>query len=288
MRNKKLGILILCAAIIAIVIIAAIASPFILSKLDFLSAKKYQAEDLKNVDNIQLIAHSTEIGSEKNSVSGALEAIRLGADAVVVDLCFKSNGTPVITDNYENNEDAPTVESLFTALKDEKYEDIKIYFNIVQLTTLSEFNSLAVKYDMVGRIYLIGIDEQRYGLVTSDSTIVPFLLKYSITKEDTQRIADGTFTAPECIAKYGAGGLEIDLEDATPEAIEALNDFGIPFIVSGVDSTEDFCKVLLNGAGSVYVADIENSANILDEWIKAMQERYRSSVEQSLEDLKNK
>ncbi|MBQ8575518.1 MAG: hypothetical protein IJ447_05675 [Clostridia bacterium] len=282
MKSKKRGLLIACAVIVALAVTLAIASPFIKDGIGMLIARRYIGQDLKNVDNIVLAADCAEVDGNRNSVAGVKEAVRLGADAVVVDLCFRADGTPVMTDRYEDNEAAQTVEELFREMNGEKYKDVKIYLNIVQLSTLTELNHIAVKYNMVGRTYLIGIDESHYSLVTSDSTIVPFLLKYKITQKDTQAIADGKFSAPECIAKYGAGGLEIDADDVSAEVVTALNDFGIPFIVSGIESTSDFCKVLLNGAGTVYVNDIESCAKVLDNWISAMQQRYSLSVEQSI------
>ncbi len=288
MKNKKHGIIIAAAFVAVFAVIIAVASPFIKSGADRLTAKKYFDEDLKNVDGITLLAHSVEINGEKNSVAGVKEAVRLGAEAVVVDLCFRTNGTPVITDSYEKNETAPTVESLFSAVNEDAYTDIKIYFNIAQLSDLSEFNRLAAKYDMAGRIYLFGIDESRYGLISSDITLAPFLLKYKIVEDDKNAIADGTFAAPECIAQYGASGLEIDIKDASPEVIGTLNDFGIPFIVSEIDSIKEFCVTLINGANTVYVDDIKKCADILDGWIEVMQERNRSELEQSFEDLKNR
>ncbi len=287
MKSKKHGIIIAAALIAVFAVIIAVASPFIKSGADRLTAKKYFDEDLKNVDSITLLAHSVEIDGEKNSVAGVKEAVRLGAKAVVVDLCFKTNGTPVITDSYEKNADAPTVESLFIAMNEENYREIKLYFNIIQLSSLSEFNRLAAEYNMAGRIYLFGIDESRYGLISSDSTIAPFLLKYKLTEDDKKAIKAGTFSAPECIAQYGAGGLEISLGDASAETIEAFNDFGIPFIVYDISSVKDFCTTVINGAVTVYVDDIEKSADILDSWIKAMQERSKSEIEKSVEDLKN-
>ena len=123
-------------------------------------------------------------------------------------------------------------------------------------------------------------------MITTESTIVPFLLKYELTDEDKDAVADGTFSAPGCIAEYGANGIEISADDATEDVIRTLNDFGIPFIVSEIDSVESFCEPLLNGASTVYVDDIERYHQILKDWTVAMQERHNSSVEQLLADLK--
>lgn len=273
MKNKKRSITVITVIAIVIAIALAVLSPFISDGFDRLTARRYIGQDIKNVDNIVLIGECPEVDGKAQSVAGVKEAVRLGADAVKVDLCFRSDGTPVITDRYENNAEADTVEELFNEMNGDKYKDVTVYLNIIQLSSLTELNRLAVKYDMVGRAYLIGIDESHYGLVTNDDTIVPFLLKYEFTKDDLQKIKDGKFSAPECIAKYGAGGLEIDLKFATEEIISTLNDFGIPFTVSGIESISDYCRVLLNGTATVIVEDIESATQVLDSWIEAMQER---------------
>ena len=272
MKNKKRSVkLILAVAAVAIVLTSL--SPVISDTFSMLSVRKYITQDIRNVDNIIIIGECPEIDGKAQSVAGVKEAVRLGADAVKVDLCFRPDGAPVITDRYEDNAEADTVEELFTEMNDDKYSDVKIFLNIIQLSELSQLNQLAVKYNMVGRVYLIGIDESHYGLVTGDDTIVPFLLKYDLTTEDLQGITDGKFSAPECIAEYGAGGLEIDSKFATEEIVSTLDNFGIPFIVSGTGNAGDYCKTLLSGASAVVVDDTEESRQILDSWIRAMQER---------------
>ncbi len=286
MKNKKRRIIIALVTVIAVAVAAVIAVPLIKNAIENSQIRKYTAQDLKNVDNVILLAHCAEIDGMTNSVAGVKEAVRLGAEAVCVDICFRKDGTPVITDNYENSESATTLEELYIAVNEDNYKNVYIYLNIVQLSGMNKLNSLTVKHNMVGRTFIIGIDEAHYGIITSDSTIIPFLLKYKLSDEDKNAIADGTFTAPACIAEYGASGLEIDSKDATPEVLKAFNDFGIYFIVSGTDSVESFCEPLLNGASTVYVNDIEKFAEILDDWTVIMQERHSRSVEQSLADLK--
>ena len=288
MNSKKSGIIIASAAIVVLAVVAVIVSPFIKGTAEHLAARKYYSQNLKNVDNIVLLADCCTVDGKSNSVAGVKEAVRLGADAVIVDLCFRSDGTPVITDNYEENQSAQTVEELFAVLNEDKFKDIRLYLNVVQLSGLTELNRLAISYNMIDRTYICGIDEAHYGLITSDDTIIPFLLEHKISKEEKEAIANGTFSVPDCIARYGASGLEIDISAASAEVISALDDFGIPFIVTGTSSVDSFCKVLLNGASTVFTDDIELCSDILENWTLSMQERHSSSVNQSLEDLKNK
>ncbi len=286
LKNKKPSILIACALVVVIAVVAVISAPLIRNASENSTIRKYTSQNLKNVDNVILLSHCAEIDGMSNSVAGVKEAVRLGADAVVVDLCFRMDGTPVITDDYENSESATTIEELFVAMNDDGFKDIIIYLNIVQLSETNKLNTVTINHNMVGRTFISGIDKTHYGMITTDSTIIPFLLKYELTKEDKDAIAEGSFSAPECIAEYGASGLEISAKDATPEVISALNDFGIPFIVSGIDSVESFCEPLLNGASTVFVNDIEKYSKILDDWTISMQERHSISVEQSLAELK--
>ncbi len=286
MKNKKRRILIICIAIIILITATVIAVPIIRNAVENSQIREYTSQNLKNVDNVVLISHCIEVDEKTNSIAGVKEAVRLGADAVIVDLCFRNDGTPVITDNYEERDSATTVEELFLEMNADKYKDTVIYLNIVQLSQMNKLNNIAVKHNMLSRTFLIGIDEEHYGLIDSDSTILPFLLDYKLTDEDNATIADGTFSAPECIARYGASGIVIDAEYATEETVSTLNDFGIPFIVSGIDSVEEYCVSLINGAAYVHVSNIEKSADILGEWTISMQERHSSSVEQSLADLK--
>lgn len=286
MKNKKRRILIICSVVASIAVLTAIAIPLILNAIENALIRKYLAQDLPNVDNVILLSHCAEVDKKTNSVAGVKEAVRLGADAVAVDLCFRKDGTPVITDNYEEAETATTLEELYAAMNAEQYKEIILYLNIVQLSEMNKLNTITIKHNMVGRTFIIGIDEAHYGMITTESTTVPFLLKYTLTDADKDAIANGNFSAPECIAKYGASGLEIDVKDATPEVIKAFNDFGIPFIVSGVDSVKTFCEPLLNGASTVYVDDIEKYSKIVKDWTVAMQERHSNAVEQSLADLK--
>ncbi len=287
MKNKKRRILIICSIVLVVAVAAAITVPLIMNAIEKKLIREYMAQDLPNVDNVVLLSHCAEVDEKTNSVAGVKEAVRLGADAVAVDLCFRKDGTPVITDNYEESESATTLEELYIAMSEDSYKDIILYLNIVQLSEMNKLNSITIKHDMVGRTFIIGIDEAHYGMITTESTIVPFLLRYELTDADKDAVANGTFAVPSCISEYGASGIEIAAKDATPEIINALNDFGIPFIVSGVDEVKTFCEPLLNGAATVYVDDIEKYSKILKDWTVAMQERHNSSVEQSLADLKN-
>ena len=242
-------------------------------------------EDIKNVDNISLISRCSEIGGKKNSVAGVKESVRLGANAVIFDLCFRKDGTPVITDNYSNADSAETVEELFKAMSEDKFRKIGIYLNMVQLSDISKLNTLAVSYNMLDRLFLIGIDSDRYDLISSDDTIIPILLDYTFGSDELASVKSGKFKRPDILEEKGASGLVLDNSQITPELVETLNDYGIIFLVDGVDGTAEMCKTILNGTGNIIVTDIKEARETLDKWTEKIQERYKKSVDKSIKEL---
>ena len=281
MKAEKKGIVIISAVIAIAVVTTIILSPLLRHK----SVSGYMKEDIKNVDNISLISRCSEIGGKKNSVAGVKESVRLGANAVIVDLCFRKDGTPVITDNYSNADSAETVEELFKAMSEDKFRKIGIYLNIVQLSDISKLNTLAVSYNMLDRLFLIGIDSDRYDLISSDDTIIPILLDYTFGSDELASVKSGKFKRPDILEEKGASGLVLDNSQITPELVETLNDYGIIFLVDGVDGTAEMCKTILNGTGNIIVTDIKEARETLDKWTEKIQERYKKSVDKSIKEL---
>ena len=281
MKAEKKGIVIVSAVIAIAVVTTIILIPLLRHK----SVSGYMKEDIKNVDNISLISRCSEIGGKKNSVAGVKESVRLGANAVIVDLCFRKDGTPVITDNYSNADSAETVEELFKAMSEDKFRKIGIYLNIVQLSDISKLNTLAVSYNMLDRLFLIGIDSDRYNLISSDDTIIPILLDYTFGSDELASVKSGKFKRPDILEEKGASGLVLDNSQITPELVETLNDYGIIFLADGVDGTAEMCKTILNGTGNIIVTDIKEARETLDKWTEKIQERYKKSVDKSIKEL---
>lgn len=284
MKAEKKSVVIISA----ILVIAVTATLVLIPLIRRNSGNRYMREDLRNVDNVTLISHCIEIDGVKNSVAGFKECVRLGAKAVIVDLCFKKDGTPVISDSYSTADSAETVEDLFKAMNDGKYKEISVYFNIIQLSDLSRLNSLAVSYNILDRVFLIGIDSEHYDLINTDDTIIPFLLDYNFRDGELDALKNGSFTRPDILDKYGATGLVLPSSQISEELVEALNDYGILYIVNVADESSDMCQTLLKGANNIIVPDIEKAGKTMNEWTLEMQKRYKESVDKSIKALSEK
>lgn len=284
MKAEKKSVVIISA----ILVIAVTATLVLIPLIRRNSGNRYMREDIRNVDNVTLISHCIEINGVKNSVAGFKECVRLGAKGVIVDLCFKKDGTPVISDSYSTADSAETVEDLFKAMNDGKYKEISVYFNIIQLSDLSRLNSLAVSYNILDRAFLIGIDSEHYNLINTDDTIIPFLLDYNFRDGELDALKNGSFTRPDILDKYGATGLVLPSSQISEELVEALNDYGILYIVNVTDENSDMCQTLLKGANDVIVPDIEKASRTMNEWTIEMQKRYKESVDKSIKALSEK
>ena len=284
LKPEKKGLIAISAVLIAVIVAAVIIIPTVRRN----SVSSYMREDLSNVDNISLISHCSEGDGTVNSVAGFKESVRLGANAVIVDLCLKKDGTPVMTDSYSEIDSAEKVEALFAAMNEEKFNSACVYLNIVQLSDIAKLNSLAVEYNVVNRVFLTGIDADRYELIGTDDTILPFLIDYTFTSEELDSVKNGSFSKPEALEKTGASGLVTDYSQLSDELVETLNDYGILFAVDGIEDTPDMCKALLCGANNVIVKDIKKSRETVDEWTLEMQNRYKESVDKSIKALSKK
>lgn len=274
MKLKKKSKIII-AAVCAFVLAVAVAVPIAVNAFSQSKIEKYLNEDIKNAGGIRIIADSGETDELKNTVAGFKETVRRGADGVRVDLCFNTDGIPVCTDDYSAADSAVPLEDFFKAMKEDGFTEIKLYLNIIQLSKMTQLNRLATEYELLDRLYLVGIDKNHYGLITSDDTIVPFYLTYEPENE-----CDGK-EAYELTNEYGASGVVISSANASAESIDSLRDFSVPFCVQ-TDSDEEFCSAALDGAEKIFVSDAQSARGILDRWIKAMQKRNASSVEDYL------
>lgn len=284
MKNKKGLTIIISVVILLAVITVAVIIP--LTSRNF--SKHYFNENLKNVDDIALIAECTEIDGKPYSVAGFKESVRLGANAVIIDLCFKGDGTPVQCSDYSLAEKADSIEELFDAMTQERFSKTTVYLNIVQLSDISRLNELAVKYEIVDRLFLIGIDREHYGLIDSDDTIIPFLLDYKFSSDELSAAEDGSFVVPDVLERYGAAGLVINGSQLDLKLAELLSDYGIYYIADEIGSSSEMCKLLSQDVRKVIVPDIKNARETLDLWIEEMQKRNKAELESSIAAMSKK
>lgn len=285
MKTKKIAVTIISVILVITAVILVVFSSQIRNGFADMSAKKYTNVEIVNSKNIFFVSKAINMNGKSNTVSGFKEAVRLGAKGVIADICFKNDGTPFMSDNYEKSDSSEDLEKLFKAFISDKFSSIKIYLNIVQLSELSKLNELVSKYDMQSRIALMGIDDEHYGLITSDQTIIPIYIDYKFSSKQISEMENGKFSIPDEIGRYGVTGLVIQCDDYNETICSTLNEYGIPVLVSDIENNKQLSEAIVGGGQYFVVNDIEQADKFFKKWISNVQISNRSQVDKSLNDL---
>lgn len=247
-----------CAAIIALAVIIPAVSNFRNDRL----IEQYTRNNLELYAPLNVISDCAEIDGIPHSLAGIKEAARLGADTVTVDLCFRADGTPVITDDYTDiNDSTLKAEEIFELMCSENYEELNINFRLRQLSSLSEFNRLVSEYGVAKRVMISGIDSKRYSLISGEDT--PVKVYFDFEPDSAQNSIE---EIDRLMNDYHLGGVVIDSEDISPELIEALSQKGVPYVISGVDKEVEMYLVMSYGAYAIETSSPQLLKQAHDSW----------------------
>lgn len=266
MKSKKKIAIPVIAVILGVICILLCVYPRIINNL---LIKEYQSQKLELYSQLNIVSDSFPVDGNPDSLSGFKEAVRLGADTVTMNLCFKNDGTPVICENYDLlTDDTLKAEEIFKLMNEDNYIDTKVNFRIRQLGSLTVFNFLISEYDLSDRVILSGIDESRYSLLHGTDTPAGLYFDYN-ANDDINACVEEVNTM---IADYGIRGVIVD--DADAQLVDAFCQKGISFIVSDVDDEIDMYRLMSYGA---YYLETDNPDK--------MSEIYASRQTSTLDDL---
>ncbi len=262
MKTKKRSVIavsVVCAVAVALAVIIPAANSFRNSKL----IEQYTQNNLELYSPLNVITDCAEIDGIAHSVAGIKEAVRLGADTVTVDLCFKADGTPVITDDYTDiNESTLKAEEIFKLMCSENYEALNVNFRLRQLSSLSEFNRLIGEYGISKRVIISGIDSKRYSLISGEDTPVRVYFDF----EPDGATEKSVETVARLMNDYMLGGVVIKARDISRELVEALSQKGIPYIVTDVEKEVEMYLTMSYGAYAIETDSPQLLRDAHDSW----------------------
>lgn len=280
MKNKKgvvVAISVACAVIIALSVCIPVVSNFHNKRL----IEQYTQSNLELYAPLNIITDCAEIDGNAHTIAGIKEAARLGADTVTVDLCFRTDGTPVIIADYTDiNENTLKAEEIFELMCSENYSKLSINFHLRQLSSLSEFNRLVNEYGIAKRVMISGIDSNRYSLISGTDTPAKVYFDFNpVGNTDTDIEA-----IDKLISDYHLGGVVINAKDISSELIEALSTKGIPYIITDVEKEIEMFLTMSFGAYAIET----NSPQLLRQSHDSWKELSISRLDASLLDELNK
>ncbi len=280
MTHKKRSVTIICVAL-AVVIAVCVATPLIINADRNKKIEQYTQQNLDLYSELNVISDCAVVDKKPYSLAGIKEAVRLGADTVTLDLCFNSDGTPVVSDDYSTiSEDSLLVRDVFDLITSEEYSDIRINFRLRQLITLSVFNQLVSEYDVSKRVIVSGINQNRYSLISGTDTAAKVYFDYIPSgdlKSDIQSVAT-------LVSDYSLAGVVISSADISKELTDALSQNGISYIISSVDKEIDLYKVMSYGAYNIET----DSPDTLKEAHSSWRELTLQRIDKSISDELNK
>ena len=276
-KGSVIAVSVACATVIALAAGIPAVSKLHSNKL----IEQYTRNNLELYAPLNVITDCAEIDGNTHTLAGIKEAARLGADTVTVDLCFKSDGTPVVTDDYSDiNENTLKAEEIFELMCSENYSKLSINFRLRQLSSLSEFNRLVGEYGVAKRVMISGIDSKRYSLISGADTSVKVYFDFEPDGDSGTDIE----AVDKLISDYHLGGIMIKASDASPELIEALSVKGVPYIVTDVEEEIEMYHSLSCGAYAIET----DSPQLLKEIHNFWKELSRSRLDASMLDELNK
>ena len=271
-KNKKLVAIIIAAVLLA----ALVAAAFIIRSHRLTALKNsFLSQDLELYDDFKIVAPSANVDNNRYSLSGFKEAVRLGANTVILDTCFTKDNLPVICESYDSiNDDSLKFEDIAKLLTQEEYSSVSVCLNIKQLGKLTVLNSLISQYSLSERVIICGIDEDRYGLISGNDTFAKVYFDYK-PADIAERSLD---EINKLKAEYNIFGVVINYKNITDSLLKLLAENNIPYIISGIDKEADMYKALSMGISIIETAEPQLLNDIYKEWRNETLKRIDSSV----------
>ena len=279
--SSKKNIAIFAAAVAVLIALVCVIVFAVSHKQKENRVDEYLNQRFETYGEMNIIADAAVVDGKSNTLAGIKEAARLGADTVTLDLCFNSDDVPLVCSDYDDiSKDTLKLEDAFKLLNEEKYLTLRLNLRIKQLGSLEKFNGLIAAYNMSGRVILSGIDKNRYGLISGESTAAGLFFDY----EPKLKAAKSLNEILDMQEKYGISGVIIKSTDITEELASKLNQRGIVFIVGGADEEMDMYSALSSGAGNIQTAYPDKLNELCKKWKESTREKIEKSI---LDELNN-
>lgn len=274
MKISKKKIITISIIMAALILIAAII-PLIINAKNKSLIEQYTNNNLELYSELNIITDCAVIDKKAHTLAGIKEAVKNGADTVTLDLCFTTDGTPVVTDDYTGiNESTLKVADVFDLISREEYQNTSINFRLRQLVTLSVFNNLVNEYNLSKRIMISGIDSNRYSLISGNDTAAKVYFDFKASGD----IAADIEAISVLIADNNLNGVILDAEDVSKEFIDALSQKGISYIISNTDGELDLYRLMSYGAYAIETGSPALLSQIYNSWQEITLKRIDASI----------
>lgn len=199
---------------------------------------------------IIITAQTGCLGYNENSLLGAKAGLKTQASAIEVDISFLEDGTPVLAKSfYEADENSVPLKVLFEEMK--RFPDAKIYLYLREISNIQGIDELVIEYNMINRVFLIGVTESTIEFLLSCGSNLPYYLNF---ETDEKTAGDETAVAKELegVAEYCPMGIVVPAAKLTKELVEsALNNYGFEVLAIDAQSSQEIANAFKCGATNI-------------------------------------
>lgn len=233
---------------------------------DYAVTKSYDGRELTFVDNFTITAHTGAYDTEMNSLESVKAAVENNADIVEFDIRKRPDDTVVMShDLVVTNNDGVLLEEALVMVKD---TDIMVNLDIKETRALNAMYKLLVKYDMVDRCFLTGIETLNVNAVKeSDCADMDYYLNYkpSRTKVFFEEYRTKLI---EFLEDTGAVGINCNYKYASSQLSSLLHKKGYKLSVWTVDSERQAKKMLVCSPDNITTRHPDMIYEVIDNWGK--------------------
>lgn len=233
---------------------------------DYAVTKTYDEMELSFVDDFTVTAHSGAYDTEMNTIQSVQAAVDNNADIVELDIRQRPDGTVVMNHDFVvTNNDGNPIEEAFVILQN---ADIKINLDIKETKSLDNLYNLLVKYNLVERSFLTGIEMINVKAVKESACAdMDYYLNYMPSRarvffdEYRQKLID-------LLEETGAVGINCNHKYASSQLSSLLHKKGYKLSVWTVDKERTAKKMLAIKPDNITTKNPDMIKKVIDNWGK--------------------
>lgn len=238
----------------------------IIGVADYAVTKSYDERELSFMEGFTITAHTGAYDTTMNSIEFVEMAIKNGASLVELDIRRRLDDTVVMShDLIVTNNDGTPLEEALRLLKD---TDIVINLDIKDTKVLNPMYELLVKYDMVNRCFLTGIELINVNAVKeSDCADMDYYLNYMPSR--TKVFFDEYRTKLiDLLDETGAIGINCNYKYASSQLSALLHKKGYKLSVWTVDTKRHAKKALVCKPDNITSRYPDMISDVIENWGK--------------------
>ncbi len=242
----------------------AVSVAMVVGVADYAVTKSYDERELSFVEGFTITAHTGAYDTAMNTIEFIEAAIKNNPQIIELDIRRRPDETVVMSHDFVvTNNDGVELEEAFKLLKD---TDIKINLDIKETRVLNSLYKLLLKYNLVERSFLTGIETTDVKAVKeSDCAMMDYYLNYMPIRSKTffddyrQKLID-------LLEETGAIGINCNYKYANSQLSSLLHKKGYKLSVWTVDSERTAQKMLVIKPDNITTKNPRMIDDVINNW----------------------